>query len=368
MVLLRTGSVAEAEIVADIYEAAIMPSRWGGVLQKLADVCSGKSGSLIVFPYQEAPSFVALPLTAPALDAFVSSGTWKHNTRPHRAAEVGSRGFVTPQDYSTPELLRQDPVQLILDSLGLGDQLGLPTRVFENDYTVVTLERAKDAGPFPRSMLDHMQQYAPHLSRACLLAAQIRLQQFQTMVAFMEAVGLPAFVATPNGKLLAANALFGTLDNAFVHKAFDRIMIASQGSDVRFQEALQDRDDSFMPRSIAVPSIKDLPPFVLHVLPIQGIAGDLFSSSSSLVVATVAQKTGKAPPADMVRSLFDLSQAEARLAANLAAGLDLRDAVVSSGVTYATGRTYLARIFEKTGVNRQSELVRLLQAANALKD
>jgi DNA-binding CsgD family transcriptional regulator len=283
MVLLRTGSVAEAEIVADIYEAAIMPSRWGGVLQKLADVCSGKSGSLIVFPYQEAPSFVALPLTAPALDAFVSSGTWKHNTRPHRAAEVGSRGFVTPQDYSTPELLRQDPVQLILDSLGLGDQLGLPTRVFENDYTVVTLERAKDAGPFPRSMLDHMQQYAPHLSRACLLAAQIRLQQFQTMVAFMEAVGLPAFVATPNGKLLAANALFGTLDN-------------------------------------------------------------------------------------VVRSLFDLSQAEARLAANLAAGLDLRDAVVSSGVTYATGRTYLARIFEKTGVNRQSELVRLLQAANALKD
>lgn len=71
-----------------------------------------------------------------------------------------------------------------------------------------------------------------------------------------------------------------------------------------------------------------------------------------------------APSADALKQLFGLSPTEARLAHELATGLDVKDAAGSMGVTVNTARTYLRTIFQKTGVNRQSELMRLF--ANAV--
>lgn len=67
-----------------------------------------------------------------------------------------------------------------------------------------------------------------------------------------------------------------------------------------------------------------------------------------------------APAADMLRLLFGLTRAEARLAARLTAGEELRATAETLGITYGTARTCLAQIFQKTETRRQGELVRLL--------
>ena len=61
-----------------------------------------------------------------------------------------------------------------------------------------------------------------------------------------------------------------------------------------------------------------------------------------------------------LRSLFDFTEAEARLAVSLAAGDDLRSAAASLGISYGTTRVRLSEIFRKTDTHRQGELVRLL--------
>ncbi len=66
------------------------------------------------------------------------------------------------------------------------------------------------------------------------------------------------------------------------------------------------------------------------------------------------------PGPDALRQLFGLTPTEARLAHALVSGLDVREAAQSLGVTVSTARTYLRYIFQKTGVNRQSELTRVL--------
>lgn len=66
------------------------------------------------------------------------------------------------------------------------------------------------------------------------------------------------------------------------------------------------------------------------------------------------------PSAEALRELFSLNLSEARLAHALASGLDLKEAAEAQGVTLSTARTYLKRLFQKTGANRQAELVRLL--------
>ncbi|MDR3435235.1 response regulator [Telmatospirillum sp.] len=74
------------------------------------------------------------------------------------------------------------------------------------------------------------------------------------------------------------------------------------------------------------------------------------------------------PSLDTVAKLFDLTEAEARLALLLSEGQRIEDAAERLGITVNSARTYLKRIFSKTDVTRQAELVRLILAAPTLVD
>lgn len=64
-----------------------------------------------------------------------------------------------------------------------------------------------------------------------------------------------------------------------------------------------------------------------------------------------------------VRQMFDLTEAEARLALGLASGLSLTELAQQQGIRMTTARTHLARIFWKTGTRQQSQVAALLRAA-----
>lgn len=63
---------------------------------------------------------------------------------------------------------------------------------------------------------------------------------------------------------------------------------------------------------------------------------------------------------ELVRQLFDLTPAEAAVARRLTAGLSLEDAAASLDISRNTARAHLRSIFSKSGITRQTELVRLV--------
>jgi len=65
-------------------------------------------------------------------------------------------------------------------------------------------------------------------------------------------------------------------------------------------------------------------------------------------------------PSSRLRAAFGLTDAEARLAALLAGGEELRSAAAQLKITYGTARTRLTEIFQKTETRRQGELIKLL--------
>ncbi len=65
----------------------------------------------------------------------------------------------------------------------------------------------------------------------------------------------------------------------------------------------------------------------------------------------------KAARLALMQERFGLTGAEARLCAELLAGGNRREVAARLGISDATARTHLSRIFQKTGVNRQSELI-----------
>jgi DNA-binding CsgD family transcriptional regulator len=63
---------------------------------------------------------------------------------------------------------------------------------------------------------------------------------------------------------------------------------------------------------------------------------------------------------DLVRQLFDLTPAEAAVARRLTAGLSLEDVATALDISRNTARAHLRSIFSKSGITRQTELVRLM--------
>jgi DNA-binding CsgD family transcriptional regulator len=84
--------------------------------------------------------------------------------------------------------------------------------------------------------------------------------------------------------------------------------------------------------------------------------------SSRLSAALIVSDPDAAPllSEDWLRQRYGLTPREAALAQSLAAGLTLRRAAEANEVSYETARWYLKQVFQKTGVARQSELIRLL--------
>ena len=74
------------------------------------------------------------------------------------------------------------------------------------------------------------------------------------------------------------------------------------------------------------------------------------------------------PSLETVMRLFELTEAEGRLALSMSQGHRIEDAAQQQGITVSSARTYLKRVFAKTGVDRQAELVRLIVAAPSLLD
>jgi DNA-binding CsgD family transcriptional regulator/PAS domain-containing protein len=86
------------------------------------------------------------------------------------------------------------------------------------------------------------------------------------------------------------------------------------------------------------------------------------SSGASNAVAIYLRDCDSVPEveSEFVRQIFDLTPAEAAVTRRLTAGLSLEDAAHSLEISRNTARAHLRSIFSKSGITRQTELVRLV--------
>jgi DNA-binding CsgD family transcriptional regulator len=103
---------------------------------------------------------------------------------------------------------------------------------------------------------------------------------------------------------------------------------------------------------------------VMHVIPIRLSARDIFGRCVAALLLTPVTLP-QAPPVELVRSLFDLTPTEARVARDLAGGKTVEDIAVDCGISPNTVRTHVRGVLQKTGRSRQADVVALLTAIYA---
>lgn len=173
----------------------------------------------------------------------------------------------------------------------------------------------------------------------------------ETKVVFTNKQGAE-FLASRDGLSIGTNGLVRTNKPKESTELARLIKISIDGGEHSVPHALSvSREDSDRPLSVVVAPLP---------------AGGLGNKVAVLLVS--APERQKLPSAETVSRLFDLTDAEARLAVALGEGHRIEDAADLMGITVSSARTYLKRIFSKTDVTRQAELVRLLLAAPVLAD
>jgi DNA-binding CsgD family transcriptional regulator len=108
-------------------------------------------------------------------------------------------------------------------------------------------------------------------------------------------------------------------------------------------------------------------PYAILVAQVRGRYSALSTLRPAICIQITDPETKIPLPVDRLRCAFGLTAAEAKLAAMLGSGEDLRSAAAKLGITYGTARVRLADIFQKTQTRRQAELVRVLLAALAMR-
>ena len=101
-------------------------------------------------------------------------------------------------------------------------------------------------------------------------------------------------------------------------------------------------------------------PYVMLVAPIVKEFPALSTIRPAVCLIITDPESQNALPGCRLQAAFGLTEAEARLAALLAAGEELHVAAEKLSITYGTARVRLAEIFHKTDTRRQGELIKLL--------
>jgi DNA-binding CsgD family transcriptional regulator len=215
-----------------------------------------------------------------------------------------------------------------------------------------------------------MRLIAPHIRRAVLIGRmfEFKAAEVATFVDALDGLSAGMFLVDAEGRLIHANAA------GHVILAAGEILKSVAGrlvtSDTGVQQTLRDvfaaagqGDAAVGIKGIAVPLIgEDGERYVAHVLPLtsgarrsgglyRAAVAALFVRRAALVTSSTSQVIGEA---------FKLTPTELRVLLAIVEVGGIPEVATAFGVADTTVRTHVNRLFEKTGVTRQADLVKLV--------
>lgn len=107
-------------------------------------------------------------------------------------------------------------------------------------------------------------------------------------------------------------------------------------------------------------------PYILHVLPIEPNPVAALHAGRAMIIIVDPERQPE-PPATLLRRLYGLTRSEAQVALLVMRGEGLAPIAEALAVSRNTVKTHLRHVFDKTGVHRQAELVRLLSTIDPLQ-
>ena len=359
-------------LIGNIYDAALDPILWTSVVEKVGRFVGGSAASIFsrdivhrtgnvyyqfgVESYYEQLYFDKCikfdPLSAALLTLEVGTVTSSSDVIPY-AEFIETRFYkewVQPQGWvdNVLTVLERSPTSLAAFVAFRHEREGIAT-----DATCQLLRLI-----------------APHLRRALLIGKVIDLKTIEAATFADTVDGLSAgmFLVDATGRLVHANVAGHAILRAgdFLRAANGRLV----AGDPQINQILQDvfiaagkGHTAIGSKGVAITLIaQDGERHVAHLLPLTSGARRKAGIAYSAVAAVFVHKTAiNLPhPLETIASTFKLTPAELRVVMMVIQLAGVPEIAPALGVSAATVKTHLQRIFSKTNTSRQADLVKLV--------
>lgn len=243
----------------------------------------------------------------------------------------------------------------------------IPTRDQSQRYLLVLTRPAGHAfTPYDSSMARDLMR---HFVRARELMQRIDSQSAEAQIYgnVLDRLAVGAIFVDARGTILrAAGIAEAVLGQREGLRNFRGMVSAMSGQcDRRLQQALRSALDPADPAGAQMQSLVVQRPDGLHGLGLVIQRLSNHGEAAAVILIRDPQRSGE-PEKAMLRSLFDLTPAEAELARSLTAGNSLDESAAALSISRNTARAHLRAIFSKSGITRQTELMRLMLNSAAM--
>jgi DNA-binding CsgD family transcriptional regulator/PAS domain-containing protein len=362
-----------SQIVADLYDASIEPSRWPHVLIALAERARADAVGLLFNDFATGRGHfeAAIGIPAEALASYrrmhSQSNVWLADEQPFRETNTAIRGS---QIVGEEKVKSSSFYNEWLKPIGLLSHLFAVVERETDGVMLLMLARREGKPDFEDDIVGDIQTLVPAVEQALHAGRGVRRLRALENAALraIDVMPIGVVMLDQNGAVIEANR-----SARAVLEAGEGLTVANGGLAVD----IGGRQTQL--RELITRSEKQAPAFAsgeLTLLPVRRQAGQrpltlLLMPLEQTIEAHVKQ----APVAllfigDPERSvgfdqtriarLYGLSRAESRVAALLASGYRLEQVAEALDIAYETVRKHLKQIFGKTGTYRQAELVRML--------
>jgi len=352
------------EVISLIYEASVHPDGWHPFLNALHRRLSARF-SAIIFRHRPHGSLTLMVHQGENDDLGMSSRTYAdiagsgptdfeemESGRLYTLRDIVKRGDITSSPFFAEHLQTADTGHLELIAVGPGDG-------FRAHFLWL---RDKATGPLEPGERAWLESLLPHLERSMAIFARKILLQVASGICTeaLEQLAFGAVAIDKDGRVLVSNRI-----------AEELIARSEDLSRVNGRLVFRRKDHARIMREFATNLDIERTEAVLRLRngeetigvlarPIAPRAADNAVTTARVIVYLHAL-TGHARPSPVLLSqLFGLAPSEAILAILLSEGVTLREAAQQLGITENSARTYSKRVFLKTGVRRQADLVRVI--------
>jgi DNA-binding CsgD family transcriptional regulator len=358
-------------LIGDIYDAALDPSRWEAVLSKSAEFVQGAGAALWGRSIN--------PASNPYYDVGVSPRYKKLYFEEYfrldplgvayfflDVGEVVSSSNIVPYDEFVETRFYKEWAR----PQGFVDNVAVLLEKSATSFAGFAVFRHERNGLGDEPARHRMRLICPHVRRAVLIGKVVELKTTEaaTFAETLDGLSAGMFLVDADARLVHANAagqsMLATAD--FLHAAGGRLVAIDAQADHALRDAFTaagNGDAAVGIKGIAVP----LPPrdgerHVAHVLPLTSgerrRTGTSYRAVAALFVHKAALETPSPP--EVIARAYKLTPMELRVLLAVVEIGGVPDVAEALGISAETAKTHLGHVYEKTGANRQADLVKLV--------
>jgi DNA-binding CsgD family transcriptional regulator len=236
--------------------------------------------------------------------------------------------------------------------------------------SMINIRTDSSYGPVDGEARRRLALLVPHLQRAVAIG-KLFDQEKATADALTETldhVEAAVLLLGPGGSIAFANAPATAMlrEATLISQQGNLLCAASTESDHKLLDAIAEAekdDDSLSGQGVAVP-LTDVSQqrWFAHVLPLtSGRRREAGAAYAAVAAVFIRQTNGNAPPPlETIAKLHKLTASEVRILDAMLRANGIKAIAEQLGLSQATVKTHLHKLFRKTGTRRQSELMKLV--------